>query len=324
MLNPLKQQATDLLTKAGNLPQAEYEQLSVPMELAVTKAIKQYPSSSDLPKVQQLINDTFYSQVPGEEGMTLVPKPSINYNELNVFKQQLSDMSAAAGDNAADRPTKALVTGFMKERPEGFVPGSLDTTLPMDGVVPVNTFLENKVPGIADINAKMSPLIDASNSLKDVEPGTAATALSRFLDQVKVNPELTNNIPDSVLKSVQKAMDVDKVVQAANQKGLTMLPIKALPAIGGNAMGQSVNTGREVIKSLYNAAPDQLKSIATGIIGRTKELGPMAAKLGNIINQAAEKDSAGRNALFFTIEQNPSYRNILHQIGAPSGEPPQQ
>lgn len=317
----LVNQRTNLLTQAGELPAQGYSQFVEPAEQALANAAKEYPSSKGVQEIQQLINDTFYSRVPGEQGIQLVAKPSISYNKLQEFRTSLGNMgNGEFAEGLNDKVGEAVASRLLT--PLDRSASNLEQTLNLpEDVVPLKTFMGSEsspgyVPGLQDINDKLSPLKQALDTVPNSEPAQAAGALSKFLDAYKANPKLMDTVSNDQLSQISKAMQVDKLVTAANQKGLTTLPIKAAPTIVGNFLGRTT-------KVLSDATPEQLKQIGSGLATRASDLGGAAVNLGNILTQAADRDTAGRNALFFTIEQNPAYRDILRKV-TQSSEPEKQ
>jgi hypothetical protein len=67
---------------------------------------------------------------------------------------------------------------------------------------------------------------------------------------------------------------------------------------------------------LYEMTPDAIKKMA-GVVSQGGT--PAHQALSRILSQAGDKDQIGRNALLFSLQQNPAYRKILNDMqGTPS------
>lgn len=61
--------------------------------------------------------------------------------------------------------------------------------------------------------------------------------------------------------------------------------------------------------------PQQLKELGGKFL---MEANPAAQELGRVLTEASQRDTVGRRALIFALEQNPDYRRMLH--GEPNGQ----
>lgn len=86
-------------------------------------------------------------------------------------------------------------------------------------------------------------------------------------------------------------------------------------AIGGaiNAIKtEGAPIGRAVAgayRSIVDHTPDELRALGRSFLGFS---GARAKELGRILTEASQRDTVGRRALIFALEQNPEYRKMLH------------
>lgn len=78
----------------------------------------------------------------------------------------------------------------------------------------------------------------------------------------------------------------------------------------GNRLGLAANKAPEVAAKIVGATPEQIAQMAEFVAGLGKKAGGMASKVASMAN----KDSVGRNAVLFSLQQDPNYRKILHDI----------
>jgi hypothetical protein len=101
-------------------------------------------------------------------------------------------------------------------------------------------------------------------------------------------------------KAAQGLADAQRTVGSGISKGLDVVQQKASPVIG---------------KVLTSATPETLQTWAAKASASTS---PTMQNLGKIFSEASTRDQVGRNALMFTLLQNPTYRDLLHSV---AGEP---
>jgi hypothetical protein len=98
-------------------------------------------------------------------------------------------------------------------------------------------------------------------------------------------------------------------------------PVGGLVAAGANnfikthantAIGNSAKTASQTLTkindTLFKSTADQIKNWGTKLVASQS---PAEQKLGTVLIQASQKDNIGRNALLFTLMQQPAYRQIL-------------
>lgn len=87
-----------------------------------------------------------------------------------------------------------------------------------------------------------------------------------------------------------------------------------------SAVGSGISAGMDVVqqktpplagKILTSATPETLQNWATTAAASSN---PTMQGLGRIFKEAAGRDQIGRNALMFTVLQNPTYRDALHSV----------
>lgn len=90
---------------------------------------------------------------------------------------------------------------------------------------------------------------------------------------------------------------------------------KAADSYGHQGMATAqqwgANTMKQVSSKVSAYAPEQLKDIGTKL---SFSGNPVAAKLGNVLSDLSAKDGVGRNAIIFSLLQNPAYREILRDL----------
>jgi hypothetical protein len=79
--------------------------------------------------------------------------------------------------------------------------------------------------------------------------------------------------------------------------------LKSIPIKIGNSVGLGIN-------ALNKATGGQLQQVAE----RAATMGKGGRYVAKILSDAANKDNVGRNALLFTLEQTPEYRQIIKDI----------
>lgn len=92
---------------------------------------------------------------------------------------------------------------------------------------------------------------------------------------------------------------------AANKLGRTY---------GNNIAASGLKTGASVsraINSAFTQAPEAIGAIGKSL---TSSQIPVERSLGRILVEASEKDDIGRNALIFSLMQNPTYRDMMAGI----------
>lgn len=152
---------------------------------------------------------------------------------------------------------------------------------------------------------------------RDTDAGdNAAEKLSESLRLMReANPKIADAIGPEV-ESASRTLDL-----AQKAKGLGLLNKSTYIKSGGinvaNRAGQAVSAiGQDIApvansigKSISAASPNELKQVAQWVMQK----GPSGMKLASEISDALKKDNVGRNAALFTLQQNPSYRQMLNE-----------
>jgi hypothetical protein len=73
----------------------------------------------------------------------------------------------------------------------------------------------------------------------------------------------------------------------------------------------TANAASHMSKSISVLTPDTLKDIGTKLMTSDNQA---SQQLGRVLQQMSERDGTGRNALMFTILQNPVYRDLLSGV----------
>ncbi len=290
-------------------------------EAAINASNKNAPGLYD---VDNLITSNFYNTVEDAEGnTTLVPKPNITMQQMDIFRDKLSDMGPALEAKGMSDPYAQSFAGRLaaplKGDPDAYRKLS---ALGVDdnNLIPLKTFMENKVPGLTDLNGKISNLASVlkkapsiSQVLQSGKGGVnsaqAQDTVQSMLNTLKEqHPDLANSLGGDI----SQASTLAGLVQHANAPGLTH------GWIADTARGGLIATGNVVgltAGKLYNATPDALKSLAQNMTSNISSLGDseVVSKVASIISQAASRDSTGRNALLFALNQNPAYRSVLRK-----------
>jgi hypothetical protein len=92
---------------------------------------------------------------------------------------------------------------------------------------------------------------------------------------------------------------------------------KISKAYGNSLIASASNTTSKALNKAFTSVPKiDLKATGRGLI----ESGdPIKTKLGRVLVEASEKDDIGRNALIFSLMQNPSYRELMGNIVSNKG-----
>lgn len=157
------------------------------------------------------------------------------------------------------------------------------------------------------------------NFIKDLTDATKpekAEQLDNLVAQLNnVNPGLGEQFKQKALKISQNIElssgggDLIKI----GPKGVG-LNISGNAAKVGNITGKAYSENAEAFKKfgkqVVDASPESIRSMAAAMASKGTET---AKSLGRIIGSLENKDRIGRNAVMFTIMQNPAYREELQQ-----------
>ena len=325
-------QKTSMLAKAAPLSPNDYMPWVQQAEQAVTNATDATNGTAPgLGTIDALIKKTFYDSVPDAEGnIDFIPKQNMSMLQLENFKSQLGSMGSAEFANGMKDPVaQSLVNRLMSPASRDLNTRETLLNLPQD-LVPLTTFMENKIPGLDGVNSKISALSGAlqskpsmSNILQSEKGGVnsiqAQDSINTMLNQLKADPSLADTAT-KLEGQLKQAGTLSSLVQHANAPGLQHGLIA--DTVRGSAIAAG-NTGGLAVRALYNMTPDALKGLATNMTANAARLGDSAivSKIANTISQAADRDQVGRNALFFALSQQPAYRDILKKATGEDTEP---
>lgn len=250
--------------------------------------------------------------------------PSQQASNVDAFKGELQRMGLNSMDSSLPGPENTYARALMQnlsyspDREASRIEQSLNMP---DSVYPIQDFLHDSVPGLQAVDTSIS---DATKSLNQVP--SIQTALSSekpgmggIAPKVEIG-KLANTLPDDLAPQVMPM--VDDLGQAAEAfSGTTKrgLGEGLLGTSVGGRLSQGANAVGSGLRWMYNATPDVIKNLAGSVQQVAATSGDATTKqtataLGNILSQAGDRDQLGRNALFFAVEQNPAYREMLHNV----------
>lgn len=194
--------------------------------------------------------------------------------------------------------------------------------------------IANASPSVAEANSEFKPIANATKLLKLKNAGGSFkpentqvenlnTYISRYKDNTRAgdvarsringaldlirqtNPELADTMQAKINETAQQMYLGRK---ASNET----LFGHGISGIIGGASTKAANVGGQVYggisKILVGLPKEGLKTVASHISETGGEVGQ---KLGNVLNEAADRDDIGKNALIFSIMQQPAYRQLL-------------
>lgn len=320
--NSYGSQQLGLLQGAAPLAPNDYMPWVQQAQMAVTNAQEGAggATGSGLPVINKLIQDTFYNAVDnGAGGTSLTPKPQVSMMQLQNFKQALGKLGSAEFANGMADPTSEALVNRLVSPLQGRNLNFQERLLNLpEGITPLTTFMEAKVPGLEDVNQNLSTVVGALKNAPSVgnlvtsgKPSLEGSdALSNMLNTLKQNPA-TADLADQVQSTLGTATKARTLSRTAGESGLSQGivgdTVRGVASTGGNWAGLA-------LRGLYNASPDAIKSVAAAVADKAGEYGETASRLASVLTQAADRDNTGRNALFFAIEQNPQYRDVLRKL----------
>ena len=322
--NLLGAQQNQLLAQAPILSSDEFGPFLDQLENATTAAKKATGGGSPgMAKIDGLVQRYFYDMVPDEEGNEVPQlKPQISMTQLGNFKTELSKLGPIEGQN--DATAEALAGGLISgARNDSRLS---DINFPTD-TVPLNTFMENNVPGLADINKKISALAGGlqkaptmAETMQAQKLGTstakARDEIQQMIDAFNKDPEVGKQIVPQLQEQLDQLGQRAELTKQANAPGLFGgMSFRGAVVSTGNIIGMGERAVKQAGQILYNSAPDVVKGLASKLSDNAASFGDNATvqKLSSVLNEAANRDNIGRNALIFAINQNPSYRDILNK-----------
>jgi len=341
---------TDALSDETAKKQAALNNASTPVDITnwvggVIKGIRSAKANNpfgsdhaDLDKVLNVVGDF----VNGNEDSGMVGKGlQVPASSLEMLKRKLSSMSTEGDSPLNTSVGKQFVNNILftgVDETGAAYPPNLTTQsfgLPKD-FTPLNDTLNAHVSGLDDTNLRIHQLKTALDMMpnKSTVAGATNTTTSGFAAGDKLNDflgALPQDVRDQVapqLADIGKAASISGKLQTGGlAPGLLSQNASGEPYAWANAAGLVAGKVGRVAKgvvaavkptaasTLRDMAPEELGSLAQNLKNSGSDVG---TKLGSVLEQASQKDQSGRNALLFTIEQNPMYRDAISKV---TGQP---
>lgn len=285
----------------------------------INKAKSSLPLSNDsLDMIQGLFNKNFFNE--GAEG-ALTPKESLTGKQLDIFRKALGKYGSAKNAQGLTDSEAEEVVNLLTSKLEGGGSkraAALGISLP-EGFQPLQSYLEEKIPGVGEINNKLSALKSAEGLLPSLSQVissnktsgggvSAQDAIGQFIGALKQDKDLSNEFVPQLQEQLSHVGKVYDLVHHANLPGLSHGWL-ADTARGG--IIKTANVAGMGTRWLYNQTPEVLTSFAQKLIGSGDKV---SKQLGGLLNEANQRDRIGRNALLFAVQQNPEYRSLLDSM----------
>lgn len=263
---------------------------------------------NDITKVQDLLERHILgSEVDGIPGKGLAFATEDAENLLRQLGSLGSQGDASLKTNVGTELVNRLVSPLNRE------PNLIDRAIGLPkSAQSLTELVSTSRPELPGINARASSLLKAKEQIPSIND--IANIEKTSLGGVNANDRIQQFL-DVLPKDIGDKYS-GKMTELAGAKSLAdkiAAPGLSHGAIADSARGtlySGANWAGKTTRFLYDMTPEVLKTNAAKIA----TLGSAPAKrLSNILNQAADRDRLGRNALFFAIEQNPEYREVLRQ-----------
>lgn len=312
----------------------------------LAEAFKAATESGNNPYDPEVVNKTLgflKRQVfdVGQDG-ELLPKELSAKNIYSIRKNINDRLFQGGGINPnLDADEKNILFSFKN---------ALNKTLKGD----VEQGTEGLVPELAAIDKKIQPLADAMKSIGDPEVyhSTPEALRSSFTGELNklAKSQVGVASPKEIVETQKFLTSLGEYDKAAGTN-LTSTISSKMKGIGAREVAGSLLSGASTLSSspIVHAAggikPLALSSVglagkAAGAVsnasnwlldkspefiqaaaGKLSADGGVGAELGRVLNSAVTRDKVGRNALLFTISQNPEYRKLLDEVkSSMSGE----
>lgn len=154
-----------------------------------------------------------------------------------------------------------------------------------------------------------------SETIRKLEQDTGAAASARFVvekaleDLQQINPKMTEIMKQRILDRAS-AYDIAKKIGAESAiQGRLLSTVQGAALGGANIAGSAARDMHSFIKG---ATPELLQDV----IGKLTAKGSVPRDLIEKLNAAVSSDSKRRNAILFTVMQNPDYRDMLGITGS--------
>lgn len=225
-------------------------------------------------------------------------------------------MSSKNGKNIAGLLAKEF-TEPLETIPEMATANAKYNTLQEDVLNPLG--LKGKMNKAEAANALRNKVFGYEANSNQAGSNIRADVEQALVGMEKLDPELAKsvrNLWSSTSKRIQVAKDAGQggAVQLSGVPGVIKSQSTQLvnaAGRGAGAISKSASNALGVTGKFLNSMPlESLRAIGQKL--QASQAGT-SQKLGNILSAAAEKDQIGRNALIFTVMQNPDYRNLIQQ-----------
>jgi hypothetical protein len=192
--------------------------------------------------------------------------------------------------------------------------------------------VEKEIPDLMKVISESRNTPSALEAYKKIKDYKAT--LSALKDQA-TNPELKTKAA-ALERNLAKAEELSQDVMLHSEitsKGLSQdltdprnwlaTSSRGFAYGGANWAGLQKKAAKDTVaavgKKLYEMTPEALQDVATKISQRFKD-SPTAQKFAQQLSMASGKDHVKRNALLFTLQQNPAYREFIQQLGDDNGQ----
>ena len=314
--------------------------------LKSTRANNPFSSDvQDLNKVQSLITDF----VAGNPDLNIAGKGTmVDPRDLEMLKRKLGAMGTEGDSPLNTSVGKQFVNRLlspMGDRTPNLTEQSFG--LP-DDFTSLKEVLNNHVGGLDEQNQRIHQLMTAldlmpnTNTVANAQNTTtaglgASDKLNAFLGAL---PSDVSNQIGPQMADIGQAQNISNKIQTGGLSHSWLANSAAGGAYSGaNAAGLAVGgigralgsgIGKGIAPGTYAAtaagtlrdmAPEALGSLAQNLKASGDDVGQ---KLGSVLEQASQRDQTGRNAILFTIEQNPLYRDAISKVTKQPGIAQQQ
>jgi hypothetical protein len=288
---------------------------------------------ADLDKVLNVVGDF----VNGNEDSGIAGKGlQVSARDLEMLKRKIGDMGTEGDSPLNTSVGKQFVNRIMNDigdRDPNLIEQSFN--LP-DDFTPLKETLNNHIEGLDETNQRIHQLKTALDMMpnKSTVAGATNTTPSGFNASDKMQ-DFLGALPEDIrsqiapqLNDIGKAASISGKLQTGGlAPGLLSQSASGEPYALANAAGLVAGKVGRVVKgvvaavkptaasTLRDMAPEELGSLASKLKVSGSDVG---TKLGSVLEQASQKDQSGRNALLFTIEQNPMYRDAISKV---TGQP---
>jgi hypothetical protein len=309
-LNAVMKQKMDALTRDGDSVNVKdwYQNALSGMKNLKAKYGQNEAVLNDITKVQDLLErHVFGSEPDGIPGKGLI----FGTEDAENLLRQLGSLGSQGDASLKTKEGSELVNRLVSplNREENLIDRSI--ALPK-GSQSLSELINTSRPELPGLNSRASSLLKAKDQIPSVNDianlektslgGVNSTdRIQQFLDV------LPKDIGDKYSGKMQELAGAKTIADKISAPGLSH------GAIADSARGtlySGANWAGKTTRFLYDMTPESLKTLA-GTIGTIG--GDEAKRLSNVLTQAADRDRLGRNALFFAIEQNPLYREVLRK-----------